>query len=240
MPHPVTSPTPRSPLGNASNRPKPTTGSPPRGGVAGSGAPATSKSPDGRTGNDDSTREPLSGQKRPRGADASGSAPPLPLPGSSPNVSDAPTAGASAGGAASASNDRDDGGDDDAELGKALAKELDSAVNDDEDPDEPPSKKRAVSKPGAGESPTAVPIVKKPTFRERALATNWKDQQSIKKNWPLYKDRTKYGSLQPLPYMLSLYKEYVCKARAVVQWRRYNTQSAEGSKERVFADGCRE
>jgi len=168
---------------------------------------------------------------------------PLPLPGSSPNVSDAPTEGASAGGVASASNDRDDGGDDDAELGKALAQKLDSAVNnitDDEDADEPPSKKRAVSKPGAVGSPTAVPIVKKPTFRERALATNWEDQQSIKKNWPLYKDRTKYGSLQPPPYMLSLYKEYVCKARAVVQWRRYNTQSAEGSKEGVFADGCRE
>ena len=54
---------------------------------------------------------------------------PLPLPGSSPNVSDAPTEGASAGGVASASNDRDDGGDDDAELGKALAQKLDSAVN---------------------------------------------------------------------------------------------------------------
>jgi len=67
------------------------------------------------------------------------------------------------------------------------------------------------------------------------LATNWEDQQSIKKNWPLYKDRTKYGSLQPPPYMLSLYKEYVCKARAVIQWRRYNTQNQQKALKKEYS-----
>ena len=71
-----------------------------------------------------------------------------------------------------------------------------------------------------------------PHFLRRAEAMDWDDSQSIKRNFPPYKDKVKYGQLNPPPrFLLRQYRDIRSKARFVCSWRRMSPRQHKTMKD---------
>ena len=67
------------------------------------------------------------------------------------------------------------------------------------------------------------------------MRTRWFDRKSIRKNYPPYADKTKYGDLVPPFFMVCQYRNPMNKARAVNAWRKL-TKNQQKKLKKTFTE----